>query len=160
MYATVAWSRLWDNCPSPPLGQAAQDAPSPGPAAQKIHQILHMRAPPKNHPVVRPIELVDWDAIDAPPPTAEVHILKHQDIWWTVECDDHRKVRRAAARATDNEPPPPPRGGDRLPLATRVPQTPEAAGKALHYDPYCAQVAPGGPLPPERTPACTRNATH
>ena len=29
----------------------------------------------------------------------EVHILKHRDTWWTVEWDDHGKVRRATAHA-------------------------------------------------------------
>ena len=45
-------------------------------------------------------------------------------------------------------------------LAARVPHTPEAASEALHYALYWAQGAPGGPLPPERTPVWTRHATH
>ena len=45
-------------------------------------------------------------------------------------------------------------------LAARVPSTPEGAWEALHYALYWAQGAPGGPLPPERTPVWTRHATH
>ena len=154
-YATASTSRLWEDRPSPPVAQAAQDAPT----AKDIHQILNMRAPPKTHPVVRPIELVSWDAMDAPPATTEVHILKHRDIWWTVEWDDHGKVRQAAAHAPDDEIPPPPRGGDRLRLAARVPHTREAAWEALHYALYWEQGAPGDPLRRERTSAWTRHAT-
>ena len=97
--------------------------------------------------------------MDAPPATTEVHILKQRDIWLTVEWDDHSKVRQATAHTPDDEVPPPPRGGDRLQLAARVLHTPEAAWEALHYALYCAQGAPEGPLPPERTPAWTRHAT-
>ena len=114
MYATASASRLWEDHPSPPVAQAAQDAPDTGPTAEDIHQILNMRAPLKTHPAVRPIQLVSWDAMDAPPTTTEVHIVKHRDTWWTVEWDDHGKVRRATAHAPDDEVPPPPRGGDRL----------------------------------------------
>ena len=127
MYATASASRLWEDRPFPPLPQAAQDAPDAGPTAEDIHQILNMRAPPRTHPAVRPIQLVSWDAMDAPPTTTEVHILKHRDTWWTVEWDDHGKVRRATAHASDDEVPPPPRGGDRLRLAARIPHAPEAA---------------------------------
>ena len=67
MYATASTSRLRVDRPSPPLAQAAQDAPSTGPTAKDIHQILNMRAFPKTHPVVRPVQLVSWDAMDAPP---------------------------------------------------------------------------------------------
>ena len=95
-----------------------------------------MRAPPNTKPVVRSIQLVGSDAMDASPATREVHILKHRDIWWTVEWDDSTMIRRAAAHAPDDEVPPPPRGGDRLRLATRVPHTPEAAREALHYALY------------------------
>ena len=80
MYATAAASRLWEDSSSPPLAQAAQDAPSLGPTAEDIHQVLHIRAPPKTHPVVNRIQLVGWDTMDAPPTTREVHILKHGDI--------------------------------------------------------------------------------
>ena len=159
MYATASASRLQEDRPSPPLAQAAQDAPDTGPTAEDIHQILNMRAPPKTHPQVRPIQLVSWDAMDAPPTTTEVHILKHRDTWWTVEWDDHSKVRRATAHAPDDEVPPPPRGGDRLRLAARIPHAPEAAWEALHYALYWAQGAPEGPRPPERPPAWTRHAT-
>ena len=159
MYATASASRLWEDRSSPPLAQAAQDAPDAGPTSEDIHQILNMRAPPKTHPAVRPIHLVSWDAMDAPPNTTEVHILKHQDTWWTVEWDDHGKTRRATAHAPGDEVPPPPRGGDRLRLAARIPHAPEAAWEALHYALYWAQGAREGPLPPERTPAWTRHAT-
>ena len=159
MWATASASRLWEDRPSPPLAQAAQDALTTGPTAEDINQILNMRAPPKTQPVIRRIQLVSGDAMDAPPTTTEVHILKHRDIWWTVEWDDHGKVRRAAAHAPDDEVPPPPRGGDRLQLAARVTHTPEAAWEALHYALYSAQEAPRGPLPLERTPAWTRHAT-
>ena len=37
--------------------------------------------------------------------------------------------------------------------------TAQAAWEALHYALYWAQGAPGGPLPPERTPAWTRHTT-
>ena len=132
MYATASASRLWEDRPSPPLAQAAQDAPDKGPTAEDIHQILNMRAPPKTQPQVRPIQLVSWDAMDAPPTTTEVPILKDWDTWWTMEWDDHGKVRRATAHAPDDEVLPPPRGGDRLRLAARVPHAPEAAWEALH----------------------------
>ena len=160
MYATASASRLWEDRPSPPLVQAALDAPDTGPTAGDIHRIFSTRAPSKTHPVVRPIQLVSWDAMDAPPATTEVHILKHQDIWWTVEWDDHGKARRATAHASDDAVLPPPRGMDGLRLAARVPHTPETAWKAPHYAVHWAQGAPGGPLPPVRTPAWTRNATH
>ena len=127
MYAAASASRLWEDRPSPPLAQAAQNAPDAGPTAEDIHRILSTRAPPKTHPQVRPIQLVSWDAMDAPPASTEVRILKHRDIWWTVEWDNHGKVRQATAHAPDDEVPPPPRGGDRLQLAPRVPHTPEAA---------------------------------
>ena len=133
MYATASASRLLEERPSPPPTRAAQDAPNTGPAAEDIRRILSTRAPPKTHSLVRPIQLVSWDAMDAPPATNEVHILKHRDIWWTVEWHDHGKVRRAAAHASEAEVLPPPRRGDRLQLAARVPQTPEAAWEALHY---------------------------
>ena len=136
MYATASASRLWEDRPSPPLAQAAQDAPNRGPTAEDIHPILNMRAPRKTHPKVRPIQLVSWDAMDAAPTTAQVNILKHRDTWWTVEWDDHGKVRRATAHAPDDEVPPPPRRGDRLRLAGRVPHAPEAAWEALHYALY------------------------
>ena len=97
--------------------------------------------------------------MDAPPATTEVHILRHRDIWWTVEWDDHGKVRRAAALAPDDEVPPPPRRGSRLRLAACVPHTPEAAWEALPYALDWAQGPPGGPLPPDGTPAWTRHAT-
>ena len=85
--------------------------------------------------------------MDAPPATTGVHILKHQDIWSTVEWDDHGKVRRAAAHAPDDEVLPPPRGEDCLRLAARVPHTPEAACEALHYVLYWVQGAPAPPPP-------------
>ena len=47
MYATASASRLWEDRPSPPLAQAAQDAPYTGPTAKDIDQILSTRAPPK-----------------------------------------------------------------------------------------------------------------
>ena len=159
MYAAASASRLWEDRPSPALAQAAQDAPDAGPTAEDIHRILSTRAPPKTHPPVRPIQLVGRDAMHAPPATTEVHILKHRDIWWTVEWDDHGKVRRATAHTPDDEVPPPPRRLDRLQLAARVSHTPEAAWEALHYALYWAQGAPEGPLPPERTQAWTRHAT-
>ena len=149
MYATAAVSRLWEYRPSRALAQAAQDAPSMGSTAEDI---LNMRAPPK-------IQLISWDAMDAPPDTTEVHNLKHRDIWSTVEWDDHSKVTWAAAQVPDGEVPPPQRGGDPLQLVARVPHTPKAAWEALHYALYWAQGAPGGPLPPERTSAWTRHVT-
>ena len=69
--------------------------------------------------------------MDAPPATMEIHILKNRDIWWTVEWDDHGKVRRAAAHAPNDEVPPPPRGGDRLRLAARVPHTPRIVDREV-----------------------------
>ena len=117
MYNTAAAPRLWEDCPSPALAQAAQDAPSPGPTAEDIHEVLLMRSPPKTHFVVCPIQLVSWDTIDAPPPTTEVHILKHRDTWWTVEWGDHSKVMRATAHAPDDEVPPLSRGGTACRLA-------------------------------------------
>ena len=159
MYAAASASRLWVDRPSPPLAQAPQDAPNAGRTAEDVHRILSNRAPPKTHPQVRPIQLVSWDAIDAPPATTEVQILKHGDIWSTVEWDNHCKVRRATANTPDDEVPPPPRGWGCLQLAARVPHTPEAAWEALRYALYLAQGAPEGPLPPQRTPAWTRHAT-
>ena len=124
IYATAAASHLCEDRRSPPLAQAAQDAPSTGLTAEDIHRILHMQAPRKKHPVVGPIQLVSWDAMDAPPATTEVHILKHRDICWTVEWEDLGKVRLAAAHAPDDEIPPPPRGGDACnsPTASRTPE--------------------------------------
>ena len=58
MYAAVSASRLWEDRPSPPLAQAAQDAPNAGPTAEDVHRILSNRAPPKTLPQVRPIQLV------------------------------------------------------------------------------------------------------
>ena len=98
-----------------------------GPTAEDIHRILSTQAPPKTHPQVRPIQLVSWDTMYAPPATTQVHILKHREIWWTVEWDDHGKVRRSTAHTPDNAVPPPPRREDCLQLAARVPHTPEAA---------------------------------
>ena len=129
MYATASASRLWEDRLSPFLAQAAQDAPDTGPTAEDIHRILSTRAPPKTHPQVRPIQLVSWDAMDAPPATTEVHILKHRDIWWTVELDDHGMVRRAAAHAPYDEVPPPPRGGNRLRLPPASPTPQRQPGK-------------------------------
>ena len=140
LHPTEAASRLWEDRPSPPLAQAAQDAPSPG-------------------PTVRPIQLIGWDAMVALPATTEVHILTHRDTWWTVEWDDHGKVRQATARAPKDEVQRQPCGQDRLQLAARVPHTPEAASEALHHALYWARGAQGGPLPPERKPAWTRHAT-
>ena len=159
MYAAASAPCLWEDRPSPPLAQAAQDTPDAGATAEDIHRILSNRAPPKTHPQVRPIQLVSWDAMDAPPATTEVHILKHRDICWTVEWDDHSKVRRATAHTPDDKVPPPPRGADPLQLAAPIPHTREAAWEALHYALYWAQGAPEGPLPPECTPAWTRHAT-
>ena len=109
--------------------------------------------------MVRPIQVVSWNAMDDPPATTEVDILKHRDIWWTVVWNDHGKVRRTAAHSPDGEVPPLSRRGDRLRLAARVLHTPKAALKALHYTLHWAQGAPLGPLPPERTRAWTRRAT-
>ena len=85
MYAAASASRLWQDSPSPPLAQAAQDATDAGPTAEDINCIVSTRAPPKTHPQVRPIQLVIRDAMDTPQATTEVHIFKHRDIWWTVE---------------------------------------------------------------------------
>ena len=159
MYATASAPRLWEERPSPPLAPAAQVAPDTGPTAEDIHRVLSTRAPPKTHPQVRPIQLNSWNAMDAPPATTQVYILKNRDVWWTVEREDHGKVRRAAAHTFDDKIPPPPRGGNRLRLAARVPHTREAASEALQYALYWAQGASGGLLPPERTPACTGHAT-
>ena len=159
MYATASASRLWEERPSPPLAEGAQEPPDTGPAAKDNHPILSTRAPLKTRPQVRPVRLVGWDAMDAPLATMDIQILKHRDTWWTVELDDHGKVRRPAAHVPDGEVPLPPRGGDRLQLAARVPHTPEAASEALQCALYWVQGAPEGPLPPERTPAWTRHAT-
>ena len=37
MYAAASGSRLWEDLPSPPLAQAAQDAPDTGPVAEDIN---------------------------------------------------------------------------------------------------------------------------
>ena len=81
MYATASACRLWEDRPSPPPAQAAQDAPNTGPTADDIDRILSTRANPKTQPQVRPIQFIGGDAMDAPPATKEVHILKHRDIW-------------------------------------------------------------------------------
>ena len=124
MYATAAASRLWKDRPSPPLAQAVQDAPSTGPTAEDIHQVLPMRALSKTEPVVRAIQLVHWDAMDAPPATAEVHILKNRNIWGTVgrppqgeTGSSTRPRRRGPATATRQTPP-----------ATRQPRPPQPRG--------------------------------
>ena len=153
MYAAASASSLWEDRPSPPLAQAAQDAPDTVPTAEDIHQILSTGATPKTHPKVRPIQLSSWDAMDTPLATTEVHILKHRDIWWTLKWDNHGKVRRATAHAPDDEVPPPLRGGDRLQLAARVSHTRLAAWEALHYALYWAQGAPEAPPPPGTHPS-------
>ena len=159
MYATASTSRLWEHRPSPPLAQAAQDAPSTGPTAEDMHQILNMRASPKTHPLVRPIQLISWDAMDAPPATTEVQILKHRDIWWTVQRDDHAKVRRAAAHAPKRPSPAP--TTRRGPLATRRPRPPHPRGslRSAALSPLLGAGGARGPLPTEPTPAWTRHAT-
>ena len=159
MYAAAAASRLWEDRPSPPLAQAPQNTPSRGPTAEDLLHVLFMRALPKAHPVVRPIQLVGWDAMDAPAVTTEVQVLKHRDTWCTVEWDDHSKVTQATAHAPDNMIPPPPRGRNRLMLAARVFHSPEAAWDVLHDALYWARGAPGAPLPPERAPVWTSHAT-
>ena len=153
MYATASASRLWEDRPSPPLAQAAQDAPDTGPTAEDIHQILNMRAPPKTHPQVRPIQLVSWDAMDTTPTTTEVHILKHRDTWWTVEWDDHGKVRQATAQPPDDKVQPPPRGGDHLRLAARVPHAPEAARESAAPRPLLGAGGARRPPPPGTHPS-------
>ena len=156
MYATASASRLSEDRPSSPLAQAAKDAPDTGPTAEDIHQILNMRAPPKTQPQVRPIQLVSWEAMDAPPTTTEVHILKHWDTWWTVEWYDHGKVRRATAHAPDDEVPPSPRGGDRLRLAALF-STPQKQPGKRYTTPSTGrrgrQKAPSPWNAPQRGPA-------
>ena len=165
MYATASASRLWESRPSPPLAQAAQDAPDTGPTAEDIHQILNMRAPPKTHPQICPIQLVSWDAMDAPLTTAEVHILKHRDTWWTVEWDDHGKVRRATAHAPDDEPRPHHAEGTAYdsPHASPTPQrqpgkrcTTPFTGRRGRQKAPSARNAPerGHPTPPATRPTC------
>ena len=105
MYATAAASRLWEDRPSPPLALAGQDTPSPGPTAEDIHHVLLMRAPPKANPVVCPVQLIGWDAMDASPATTELHVLKHRETWCTVEWDDHGKLRQGTAHAPEDEVP-------------------------------------------------------
>ena len=161
MYATVPACRLWEDRPSSPLAQAAKDAPSPGPSAEDIHEVCHMRAPRKTLPVVGPVQLIGWDAMDDPPghhgsthPQTPGH-LEDSGVEWV----DHGKVRRAAAHAPDDEVPPPQSSEDRLRLASRVPDSPEAAWEALHGALHWAKGAPGSPLPLERTPVWTYHAT-
>ena len=67
MYATASASRLCRDRPSPPLAQAAQDAPDTGPTAEDIHQILTMRAPPKTNPEVCPIQARQLGRHERPP---------------------------------------------------------------------------------------------
>ena len=162
MYAAASASRLWEDRPSPPLAQAAQDAPDAGPTAEDVWRILSSRAPPKTHAKLRPIQLVSWDAMDAPPASTEVHILKHRNIWWTVEGDDHGKVRRATANTPDHGVLPPPRGGDCLQLAARVPTPQKQPGKRCTTPSTWRrgrQRAPSPRNPPQRghaTPTATR----
>ena len=106
-----------------------------------------------------PNQLVSCDAMEVSRATTELHVLQHRDTWWTVEWEDHGKVRQATAHAPQNAVPPLPRGGDCLQLPARVPDIPEAACEALHNALYWAQGAPGGPLPPEHTHAWTCHAT-
>ena len=91
--------------------------------------------------------------MDAPLTTKEVRDVNIRDTRWTVQWDNHGKVRRATAHNSDNEVPPKPHRGDRLRLAARVLHIPEMAWEALHDALYWAQRAPGGPVPPERTHA-------
>ena len=153
MYATASASRLCEDRSSPPLAQAAQDAPDTRPTAEDIHRVLSTRAPSKTHPQVRPIKLVSWDAMDAPPATAEVHILKHRDIWWTVEWDDHGKIRGAVAHAPDDEVPP--RTTWREPLATCRPRPPHPRGSlgSAALRPLLGAGGARGPPPPGTHPS-------
>ena len=160
MYALAAASCLWEDRPSPPPAQAAQEGRSPGPTSEDMHHVLPMRASSKSWPVVRPAQHVGCDVMDALLATTEVHVLKHRNTWWTVEWNDNGRVRQATAQAPDDETPPPPRGGDRLRLGARVSHTPEAAREALHNALYWLQGAPGGALPQGPIPAWTRLATH
>ena len=50
MYATASASRLWEDRPSPPLAQAAHDAPDAGPTAEDIQQILQHASTPEDPP--------------------------------------------------------------------------------------------------------------
>ena len=152
MYATASASRLWEDRPSPPLAQAAQDAPDTGPNRQGHPPNPQHASTPEKPPPSLPHPARQLGRHGGPRTTAEVHILKQQDTWWTVEWDDHSKVRRATAHAPDDEVPPPPRGGDRLRLTARVAHAPEAAWEALHYALYWAQGAPEGPPPPGTHP--------
>ena len=127
MYTTTAAALLWEDRPSSTLAQAAHDAPSPGLTPEGIHHVLLMQAPPKAHPLVCPVQLVGWDAMNAPPATAQVQVLRHGDTWWTVESGDDSKARRATAHTPNDEVAPRPRAGDRLKLVARVPHTLEVA---------------------------------
>ena len=78
IYATAAASRLGEDRPSPPLAQALQEGSSPGPTAEDIHEILHMRALPKTHPVVRPTRrLGAMDALPAHHRISHPQTLEH-----------------------------------------------------------------------------------
>ena len=138
MYATAAASRLWEDHPSPPLAQAAQDAPSPEPTNEDIHQVLHMRAPTKTHARSAPsssLARTQW-TLPRPPRKYTSSNTGTSGGQWSGTTTVWSNG--GAAHVPDDEVPPPPRGGDRLRLATRVPDTPEAAWEALHYALYCA----------------------
>ena len=79
-YAAAANAGLWEDRPAPPLAQATHNAPKPGPTAEEVHDVLNMWAPRKAHPMVRPICLIGWDAMDAPPGNhggARAQTLRH-----------------------------------------------------------------------------------
>ena len=122
--------------PNPPHASTPEDQP---------------RGPP--HPARR------LGGADAPPATTEVHILKHRDIWWTVEWDNQGKARHAAAHAPDDEVPPPPHGGDRLTLAVRVHGPPKEPEKHCTTPSTGRRGRQGAPSFQKPTPARTRHAT-
>ena len=102
MYATAANADLWEDRPAPEV-HAAHTSTGQGPTMEDTNHVLNMRAPPKTHQVVRLIQLVSWNAMDAPPAIKEVHILKHRDARWTVERDNNGKARRATTPTPNDD---------------------------------------------------------
>ena len=99
IYATASASRRWEDRPSPPLAQAAQDVPA---------RALPPRTSTKSSTCEHPGRRTPWSASSSSSAgtqwTAPRSPRKStsSNTRWTVDGDNHGKVRRAAAQAPDD----------------------------------------------------------